>query len=36
MIFQHIMTGLIGAESEEDKTMAITNTVLKLRKKNDR
>jgi hypothetical protein len=29
-IFQQIMTELNGAESEEDRIMAITNTVLEL------
>jgi hypothetical protein len=34
MIFQQIMTELNGAESEEDRIMAITKTVLKLVKQN--
>jgi hypothetical protein len=35
-MFQQIMTELSGAESEEDRIMAITRTVLKLMKQNDR
>jgi hypothetical protein len=34
LIFQHIMTELSGAESEEDKIIAITKIVLKLMKQN--
>jgi uncharacterized tellurite resistance protein B-like protein len=33
-IFQQIMTELNGAESEEDRIMAITKIVLKLMKQN--
>jgi hypothetical protein len=33
-IFQHIMTELNGAESEEDRIMTITKTVLRLIKQN--
>jgi hypothetical protein len=36
MIFQQIMTELNGAESEEDRIMAITKTVFKLMKQNGR
>jgi hypothetical protein len=35
-IFQQIMTQLSGAESEEDRILAITKIVLKLVKKNGR
>jgi uncharacterized tellurite resistance protein B-like protein len=34
MIFQQIMTKLSGAESEEDRILAITKIVLKLMKQN--
>jgi hypothetical protein len=34
--FQQIMTKLNGAESEKEKIMAITKTVLKLMKQNGR
>jgi hypothetical protein len=35
-IFQQIMTELNGADSEEDRIMIITRTVLKLMKQNGR
>jgi hypothetical protein len=31
-IFQHIMTELTGAESEEDRVMTVTKIVLKFKK----
>jgi hypothetical protein len=34
-IFQQIITELNRAKSEEDRTMAITKTILKLMKQND-
>jgi hypothetical protein len=34
-VFQQIVTGLNGAESEEDTIMAITQIVLKLMKQSD-
>jgi hypothetical protein len=34
MIFQQIMTKLIGPESEEDRIMTITKIILKLMKQN--
>jgi hypothetical protein len=35
MLFQQFLTKLSGAESEEDRILAITKIVLKLRKQND-